>query len=174
MRWRRPHEEEKEETVLANRVLQIVVGIASIIVIPLMFITTLVLGALVTVTFGLLLLPISLIWMLLAFPMIGASWLTSKVRWLRTPIGLLGLPWAFIANTFVTLIPSMGEVESRAAKLMLTEAWPYSWEFWRFQTSDLSLYDLLPLPLVLDRISGRDPLRKRTVERIRSGESLDP
>ena len=113
--------------MLANRILRVLVGISGFVVIPVQLITTLVLGILVSVSFGILLLPISLIWILLLFPMIGASWLTAKIEWLRNPIGLLGIPWAIAATTFVALMPSMGELESRAAKLMLTDSWPYSW-----------------------------------------------
>ncbi len=162
--------------MLANRILNVVLTIMAILVVPLQLITTLVLGILVTVTFGLLLLPISLIWILLSFPMIGASWLTSKARWLRTPIGLLGIPWAIIANTFVALMPSMGELESRAAKLMLTESWPYSWECWRFQIGKANLYDPENHRLreVIERVSRRNPLMQRTVDRIAAGEALDP
>jgi len=162
--------------MLANRILNVLLGITAILVIPLQLVTTLVLGLLVRLTFGILLLPISLIWILLSFPMIGASWLTAKIRWLRTPIGILGMPWAILANTFVALMPSMGELESRAAKLMLTEAWPYSWEFWKFQTEHRSVWDpdIIGLREVVERISKGDALKQRTVERISAGEALDP
>ncbi len=162
--------------MLANRILNVLVRITAILVVPLQFLTTFVLGLLVRLTFGILLLPISLIWILFSFPMIGASWLTAKVRWLRAPIGILGIPWAIVANTFVALMPSMGELESRAAKLMLTESWPYSWEFWRFQTQNLSLYDpdIRGLPQVIERVTKGNPLMERTVERITAGEALDP
>ncbi len=162
--------------MLANRILNVLVGITAFLVVPLQLVTTLVLGLLVTLSFGILLLPISLIWVALSFPMIGASWLTAKIGWLRTPIGLVGIPWAILANTFVALMPSMGELESRAAKLMLTESWPYSWECWRFQIGklDLSSPESVNLREVVDRISYRNPLMERTVNRIAAGEALDP
>ena len=162
--------------MLANRILSVLMGITAILVIPVQLITTLVLGLLVSLSFGILLLPISLIWILLSFPMIGASWLTAKMGWLRNPIGLLGIPWAFVANTFVALMPSMGELESRASKLMLTESWPYSWEYWRFQIGKADLYDPENYRLreVIERISHRVPLMERTVNRIAAGEALDP
>lgn len=160
--------------MLANRILIVLVGITGFVVVPVQLITTLVLGLLVSVSFGILLLPISLIWILLLFPMIGASWLTAKMGWLRNPIGLLGIPWAIVATTFVALMPSMGELESRAVKLMLTESWPYSWECWRFQTGKTSLHEDHSLREVIDRVSRRDPLMQRTVDRIAIGMALDP
>ena len=160
--------------MLANRILIVLVGITAFVVVPVQLITTLVLGLLVSVSLGILLFPISLIWILLLLPMIGASWLTAKIGWLRNPIGLLGIPWAIVANTFVALMPSMGELESRAAKLMLTQSWPYSWECWRFQTGKTSLHEDHSLREVIDRVSRRDPLMQRTVDRITVGMALDP
>lgn len=162
--------------MLANRILNILVGITAFLVVPLQLVTTFVLGLLVTLSFGILLLPISLIWIALSFPMIAASWLAAKIEWLRIPIGLVGIPWVILANTFVALMPSMGELESRAAKLMLTESWPYSWECWRFQIGkfDLSSPESVTLREVIGRISRGNPLMERTVNRIAAGEALDP
>ena len=161
--------------MLANRILCVLVGITAFVVVPVQLVTTLVLGFLVGISFGLLLLPISLTWMLLAFPMIGASWLTAKIEWLRNPIGLLGMPWAIVTNSFTALMPSMGEIEGRAAKLMLIESWPYTWECWRFQLGQASLYDPENAALleVIDRVSRLDPLMRRTVARIAAGQPLD-
>ncbi len=146
------------------------------LLIPVQLITTFVVGLLVSLSFGILLLPISLVWALLSFPMIGASWLSAKADWLRTPIGLVGIPWAIIANIFVALMPSMGELESRAAKLMLTESWPYSWECRMFQIGKADLADPhnSSLRAVLDRISRHNPLMELTINRIVAGEALDP
>ena len=158
--------------MLANRLLRILDGIISIFVIPVQLVTTFVLGLFVKLTFGILLLPITLIWILLSFPMIGASWLTSKIEWLRTPIGLIGIPWALLTIIFVALMPAMGELESRAAKLMLMESWPYSWECWRFQTRKIDLYnpENANLQEVFTRISHRNPIMETTIKRIYAGE----
>lgn len=162
--------------MLANRILNVLLVITALLVVPVQLITTLVLGLLVFLSFGILLIPISLIWILLSFPMIGASWLSAKIGWLRNPVGLLGIPWAIVANTFVALMPSMGEFESRAAKLMLTESWPYSWEYWMFLTGKANLCDPENYSLreVIERVSLRNPLMERTVDRIAAGEALDP
>lgn len=162
--------------MFANRILNVLVGITAFVVVPVQFVTTLVLGLLVSISFGILLLPISLIWILLSFPMIWASWLTTKIGWLRNPLGLLGIPWAIVANMYVALMPSMGELENRAAKLMLAESWPYSWECWRFQNGKVDLYapENYRFREVIDRVSRRNPLMERTVNRIVAGEALDP
>lgn len=104
------------------------------------------------------------------------SWLCSRCEPLRIPLGLAFIPWAFVANLFVCLMPSMGELESRAAKLMIANAWPFSWEMWRFQSGRLDLYsnDAVSLLEVVRRISRKDALMQRTVDRIAMGEQLDP
>lgn len=162
--------------MVANRILDAILTVLAWIILPVQLVTTFVLGILVSISFGLLLFPISAIWMILLFPMLGASWLCSRVRVLRNPIGLLGIPWAVVAYTYACLMPSMGEVESRAAKLMLTESWPFSWEFWQFQTGRLHIASIEagPLSEILARVCRMDPLKQRTLDRLSRREQLDP
>ena len=162
--------------MFANRILFILTGILAFVVVPIQLITTFVLGILVNLSFGLLLLPFSLIWILLSFPLIGASWLTSKVKWLRNPIGLLGIPWAIVTDIYICLIPSMGELEGRAAKAMLAQSWPYSWECFKFQIGKTGLYDSENYHLreVIESLTHKNPLMERTVNRMVAGEALDP
>ena len=161
--------------MLANRVLDAILTVLAWIVVPVQVGTTLILGLLVSLTFGLLLLPFSLVWMVLLFPMLGVSWLCSKLELLRNPIGLVGVPWAVIANTYACLIPSMGELENRATKLMLTESWPYSWEFWQFQTGrlDIASTEATPLRELLMRVSRNDAVKQQALGRLERGEQLD-
>jgi len=162
--------------MIANRILDVLMSILAFVVIPVQMVTTLVLGLAVSITFGLLLLPISLMWMLLYFPMLGLSWVCFKVSVLRELIGIVFIPWVIVADVFVAIIPSMGELESRASKLMLCECWPYTWEFSRFlaQKLDLDCSDAVALREVLDRIARRDPLKQRVILRVQAQESLDP
>ena len=163
--------------MLANRVFHIIETLLAWVVLPLQLVTTLVLGFLVSITFGLLLLPISLIWILLLGPLLACSWICMKVEILRNPIGILGLPLALLANTYVCLMPSMGELESRAAKLLLTRAWPYCWEFFQFQTGRLDIQsdEGEPLRRVMARaVNWRDALSQRVLDRLARGEPLDP
>jgi len=161
--------------VAANRLLHIILTVLAWIVVPAQFVTTLVLGLFVSLSFGLLLLPISLVWMVLFFPMVGASWLCSRAEPLRNPIGFLGIPWAVVASTYVCLMPSMGEFESRAEKLILTDSWPFSWEFWQFQTGQLDIDSTGAEPLreILIRVSRNDSLMQRTIDRLQRHQPLD-
>ena len=98
----------------ANRILDLVITILAFAVVPIQIVTTFVLGLLVTCSFGFLLLPISLVWVILMFPLVGVSWFCSKFEFLRNPVGFIGIPWAVIADIYCCLMPSMGELESRA------------------------------------------------------------
>ena len=116
----------------AYRSLTVLLNLVGWFVIPIQIVTTFILGLLVSLTFGLLLYPLSLIWIVLfCGPLLGLSWLWEKVSFLRIPIAVLGIPLAFIGNIYVCLTPSMGELDSRVSKLLLTESWPFSLDFWR-------------------------------------------
>ncbi len=165
--------------MVANRILNVVLTILAWIVLPLSLVTTFVLGILVSITFGLLLFPISIVWMILFLgPLLGLSWFCQKVPVLRNLVGVLFLPWAVLADSFVCLMPSMGELENRAAKMMLCATWPFTWEFWQFWSGRLDLAsskspEAMALSKVILRVSRRDALMQRVVERIINGEELD-
>lgn len=161
---------------MTQRILDAILTVLAVVVVPVQLVTTFVLGICVSVSFGLLLLPISAIWMLLLFPLLGASWLCSRIEVFRNLIGVVGIPWAVVANTYASLMPSMGELESRAAKLMITESWPYCWEFLQFQSGrlDMASIEAKPLVEVLKRVARRDPLKQRTLDRLLRREQLDP
>ena len=164
--------------MIANRILDAILRISAFVVVPVQIVTTLVFGLVVTLTFGLFLLPISFIWVLLLIPMIALSWVCNKVPALRDVLGIIFIPWAVVAATFVALMPSMGELENRASKLMLCASWPFTWEFWRFLTRKLDLESADPataaLKEVVERISFRDPLMQRVLMRVATGQQLDP
>lgn len=164
--------------MIANRVLHVILGMTSLVVIPVQIVTTLVLGLAVSLTLGLLLLPISLIWATLLAPMLFFSWICSRVPALRDALGIILIPWVVVSDIFISLMPSMGEMESRAAKLMLCDLWPYSWECWQFQSGRLDLESSDPAIVafseILHRRAIRDPLKQRVIMRISSGQRLDP
>jgi len=123
---------ERNNEMWAYRTLTVLLTLVAWLVIPIQFVTTFVLGILVSITFGLLLLPMSLIWMVLfLYPLLGLSWVWEKAPFLRVPIAVLGIPLAFIGNIYASLMPSMGELDSRVSKLLLSESWPYSLDCWR-------------------------------------------
>jgi hypothetical protein len=162
----------------ANRILDCILTVSAFLVVPVMFVTTFLLGIAVHVTFGLLLLPISLVWFVLLLPMLGLSWICHHAPSLRNVIGILFIPWALVANTFVTLMPSMGERESRASKLMLCQAWPFTWEFRQFLWHRVDLESADPacvaLSEVVTRMSYKNPLMQQVIMRVSNGEQLDP
>jgi hypothetical protein len=163
--------------MIANRILNFILRILSIIIFPFWIVIPLVLGLAVSLSFGLLILPISFIWMILLLPMVTLSWISNKVPSIRNVIGIVFIPWAIVADTFVLLMPSMGEIESRALKLMLCASWPYTWEFWQFSSNKLDLEAISPeaisLKEVINRISSRNPLMKHVVMRLATGQEMD-
>ena len=116
--------------MITNRILEIILGVISIVVIPIQIITTFILGILISITFGLLLFPLNFIWTIIfLYPLIGLSYVYEKLAILRIPVAIIGIPLAVLGNTFAALIPAMGETESRISKLLLTESFPYSWHY---------------------------------------------
>jgi hypothetical protein len=115
----------------ANRIVDASLMILSWVVVPLQVVTTFVLGILVTISFGLLLLPFTLIWVVLFLgPLLALSWLWRKMPLLRIPVRCCGIPFAVVGDTYCCLIPSMGEWESRYTKLALCETFPFTLDCW--------------------------------------------
>jgi hypothetical protein len=162
--------------MFANRVLDFIFTILAFVVVPVQLVTTFLLGILVTFSFGLLLWLLSLVWAVLVFPLVGTSWICSKAEIIRNLVGFLFIPWVVVANTYACLVPSMGELESRANKLLLTETWPFCWEYWQFSTGrlDIGRPEADRLREVLDRVSRKDALKQRTLDRLSRHEQLDP
>ena len=127
--------------MLACRILNILIAVFAWVVVPVQFVTTAVGGCLVSCTFGLLLLPLSLVWLILAGLLVGTSWLWEQAGVLRVPplvaiaripIAVIGIPLALLSEIYVCLVPSMGELESRLTKLITCWVWPFSLDYWRF------------------------------------------
>jgi len=108
---------------------------------PLRLVTQTLGGCLVSCTFGLLLLPLSLVWMVLLGLLLATSWLWERTEVLRVPvlvslvripIAIIGIPLAALSATYSLLIPTMGETESLEPKLGVCATWPFSVDYWRF------------------------------------------
>lgn len=162
--------------MIANIILHILDTIIGTILIPIQLVSTLLLGILVSITFGLLIYPIALVWLILSLLLISLSWLSSILPGGRFIVGMIGLPLALISSIYVQLMPSMGELESRASHMMLCEAWPYSFEYWQFASGRESLADYKSSYFLkaLMRSVGEDPLKKQVIKRFVNRESLDP
>jgi len=127
--------------LLACRILNVLVTLLAWVTVPLQLVTTFVGGCLVGCTFGLLLIPLSLIWMVFLGLLLATSWVWDRVEVLRVPalvavvripIAIVGIPLALVAEIYVSLVPSMGEFEGRKEKLVTCWVWPFSLDYWRF------------------------------------------
>lgn len=151
--------------MLACRINFVLGSILAIPTIPIQLVTTLVGGCLVGCSFGLLLIPLSLIWLCFLALLIATSWAWDKLSALRWPplvaasraiLALVGLPLALVAQTYVALIPSMGDIEGRAEKLMLSGIWPFTIDYMHFSKNpgltpdDMSPQDALRFTRVLE------------------------
>lgn len=76
---------------------------------------------------------------LIPYPLIGLSWMWERLSFTRPLASLLGIPLAIIADAYAAMMPSMGEMDSRAVKLLLCQTFPYTWRFWQFDNHRLKL-----------------------------------
>ena len=93
----------------------------------LMPIVTLVLGLLVSISFGILLLPLSIIWMAFFAILLGTSWLWIRAWYLRPFLLVPGVFIAVIADLYTSFVPDMGEKYQKILKLTICNEWPYSY-----------------------------------------------
>lgn len=149
--------------MLTNKILNIILNITSIFVIPIQIFTTLILGIVINITFGILSIILSFIWSILfLYPLIGFSYLYERNSFLRIFTSIIGVPIAILGNTYAALIPSMGNVEARITKLLLTEVFPYSWQFYKLNLNDayIKQSDGFPyLVKILNKVKPNDDLR---------------
>ena len=147
--------------MLTNKIIHIIIAVTGFIVIPIQAITTFVFGILVSLTFGLLLIPIGLIWTILFLgPLLGLSYIYERLAILRPFISIIGIPFAVIGDTYVALMPSMGEKDSRYQKLILCQTFPYTWKFVQFQRNKLNIGKNDILSKILREVSRVEPLDK--------------
>jgi apolipoprotein N-acyltransferase len=90
-------------------------------------IITLALGLLVQISFGILLLPLSIIWMAFLAILLGTSWLWIRHWHLRPFLLVPGVLIAVLADVYVSFVPDMGEKYQKILKMGLCDSWPYSY-----------------------------------------------
>lgn len=98
--------------------------------IPLMIIsipTKNILGCVIGLTFGLLLLPLSLVWLPFLGYLLGTGWLWIKIPVLRPFLIIPSVLVAVVGNIYVAFMPDMGERFQKQFKGVLCDSWPYSW-----------------------------------------------
>lgn len=149
--------------MITNKIIHAIIAITGIVVIPIQIITTLILGLVISIPLvgWLLLLPISLIWVILfLYPLLGLSYIYERVAILRPLISIIGIPLTVIGDTYVALIPSMGEIDSRYAKMIICQTFPYTWRFSQFQSNKLNIGKDDALTKILQEVSRAEPLNK--------------
>lgn len=109
---------------LINTILKMIFTFPFLIIAP---ITTFILGLLIRCSFGLLLIPLSFIWLVFLGFLIAASWLWIHV-WILRPVLLIpGIFIAVVGYAYCTLVPDMGEKFQKVLKLSFCDSWPYSY-----------------------------------------------
>jgi len=147
--------------MITNKIIQIIISITAIIIIPVQFITTFILGLLVRLSFGLLLFPLNFVWITIFYgPLFGLSYLYEKITFLRPLVGLIGIPFAVVGNMYVALIPSMGEMESRFEKMLICQTFPCSWKFKQLQNDNIDIEKNDILNNMLREITKTKPLKE--------------
>ena len=144
----------------ANRILDALITVSAWVVLPVQLVTTFLLGLLVKLTFGLLLIPISLVWVVFFLgPLLGLSWLWGKTPLLRVPVAGLGIPLALLAHTYACLMPSMGEMESRVQKILMCQTWPFTVQCWAYVAGRTAPDSeaVAELNAVLVKLARKDP-----------------
>lgn len=147
--------------MITNKIISIIISITGIIVIPVQMITTFILGLLVSLTFGLLLIPISLVWAVTFLGrLLGLSYVYERVAILRPFISIIGIPLAVLGNIYVALMPSMGEWESRFEKMIICQTFPYTWRYMRLQKGNNVIEKNDVLTKIFREVSKAKPLDK--------------
>ena len=109
---------------LINTVFRMVFMLPLLIVTP---ISTFFLGILTGCTFGILLLPLSFVWLLFFGFLMSTSWLWIHVPILRPLLLIPGVIVAVVADIYCSLIPDMGEKFQKVLKMGFCDSWPYSY-----------------------------------------------
>ena len=107
-------------------ILHTLFGLCFAPLVILQLVTTSLLGCAVSITFGLLLFVIDIIWWPFLGFLLASSWLWNHIPIARIILFLPGVFIAEFAQAFVGLMPSMGEWESRGRKIAICGSWPHS------------------------------------------------
>lgn len=112
-------------TKTAILLVKVTTGIL-VVLLPLQMLTTAIGGCLITITFGVLILLLTLIWWPFLALLLGTSWLWLHAWYLRPILLIPGVLIAFLADIYVMLAPEP-EKDAKIMKLSIAEEWPVSW-----------------------------------------------
>ncbi len=78
---------------------------------------------------------------------------------------MLGIPLAVIGDSFVALIPSMGEMDSRIVKMLYCQTFPYTWRFHQLHihSQQLNINSDDDLIIIFKRISKDFAIREYVI-----------
>jgi len=159
--------------MITNKIIDILLTVTAWVVVPIQIITTFILGILVQLTFGLLLIPLSLLWAILFLrPLLFLSYIWERVPFMRPLISILGIPLAVVADAYVCLTPSMGEMDSRIVKLLYCQTFPYTWRFHQFHNRKLKIDPSDNLNEIFSRISKDVAIRQYLIDFNQQGQSV--
>lgn len=145
--------------MLTNKIISVLNSITAFIVIPIQMITTFILGIFVSLTFGLLLIPFSVIWIVLFLgPLLGLSYVYERIVIIRPFVSIIGIPLSVIADIYVALLPSMGEKDSRYVKMLYCQTFPYTWTFDQFYRHKLNINQNIIFNKIIKEVSAVKPL----------------
>jgi len=149
--------------MIINKILNVLLRITDfVLLIPHLILINLT-ALLAFITFGLIMIPFSLIWIVFYFPMIGLSWIYNRIPFLKIPIAILGLPFAFLGYIYINCITHMGETRQKVLKLFTCISWPFSYDAQLFTEGKLTdefrsarIADIASKNKMLDLILDRD------------------
>ncbi len=113
-------------TITAEFLVKGLTTVLGVVLLPLEVLTTGLGGCLIALTFGVLYLLLSLIWLPVLGLLLGTSWLWLRAWYLRPVLLLPGVIIAVVADVFVMLAPEP-ERDAKHAKLCIAGEWPLSW-----------------------------------------------
>ena len=94
------------------------------------------------------------------YPLLGLSYVYEKIIILRPFIAIIGIPLALLGDTYVALVPSMGEMDSRFQRMVLCQTFPYTWKFIQFQNNKLNVKKDDVLIKIIREVSRSESLNK--------------
>ena len=154
-----------------NWFLNLLIALTALVILPVQIVSTFVISIIVTLTFGLLLIPINIIWLILFWgPLLILSWLWWKAPLLRIPIAIIGVAVALVGHIYVCVMPSMKEMDARYSKLIFCECWPYTFQL--FLTGChrpiFNIHIRTQFLSILEKIGKHDQFLQPSIERLQS------
>ena len=123
--------------MFTNNLVRIVTGITGIILIPVVPLSTFLLGLLVSISFGLVLYPICLLWSIcFYFPLLGLSYVYENFKICKPLAAAIGVPFAVIGEVYVSLMPSGEDTDCKMARSLSANSFPFTYSITHFNNPE--------------------------------------